>query len=456
VPPAPRDPGTHALLYRLLDAVFRREARRSMRLVPGSGTPGPPAHPVFLYLHVPFCDVLCPFCTFHRVRYQSSKARAYFAALRRELRSYHDRGFRFAGVYVGGGTPTVEPGELVETLGLLAEWGPLGDVSVETNPGDLVPEVLDRLAGAGVRRLSVGVQSFDDGLLREMGRYDTYGSGAQILARLAAAAGRFETLNVDMIFNFPHQTAAMLERDLETVLEGPANQVSLYPLMSAPAVERSMRRRMGLPDRSRLADLYRRILSRLRPAFTPVSAWCFSRGGHGIDEYVVSSPDYLGLGSGAFGYLDGRVYASTFSLHSYLERVGRGLTGITGERQLSGRERMRYDLLMRLFGLRLERAWVRERYGVRFERTLWPELRLLGALGAVRASADGWQLTDRGMLVWVLMMSAFFEAVNEFRAQMRLNIRDELDAGDLVVVPARDVGHGRAAHGGRWPAGLRR
>jgi coproporphyrinogen III oxidase-like Fe-S oxidoreductase len=329
-------------------------------------------------------------------------------------------------------------------------------VSVETNPGDLVPDVLDRLVAAGVRRLSVGVQSFDDGLLREMGRYDTYGSGAQILEHLGAAAGRFETLNVDMIFNLPHQSAAMLERDLGTVLEGHANQVSLYPLMRAPLAERSMRRSMGLPDRDRLAGFYRRILERLRPAFTPVSAWCFNRGGHGIDEYVVSSPDYLGLGSGAFGYLDGRLYASTFSLHSYLERVGRGLTGITGERRLSGRERMRYDLLMRLFGLRLERRWVRDRYGMRFERSLWPELKLLGALGAVRASADGWALTDRGMFVWVLMMSAFFESVNEFRAQMRLNIRAELDDGDVATFPVRDVGHGRPTHAGRWPAGLGR
>jgi menaquinone C8-methyltransferase len=438
VPPAPLDSGIRALLYRLLDAAFRREARRSMRLAPTSGTPEPPAHPVFLYLHVPFCEVLCPFCTFHRVRYESGKARAYFAALRHEIRGFHERGFRFSGVYVGGGTPTVEPGELVETLGLLAELGPLADVSVETNPGDLVPAVLDRLVAAGVRRLSVGVQSFDDRLLREMGRYDKYGSGAAILDRLAGAAGRFETLNVDMIFNLPHQTAALLERDLEAVLVGPANQVSLYPLMSAPAAERSMRRTMGLPDRHRLPELYRMILARLRPAFAPASAWCFNRGGHGIDEYVVASPDYLGLGSGAFGYLDGCVYASTFSLHSYVERVQRGLTGITGERRLSGRERMRYDLLMRLFGLRLERRWVRERYGGRFERALWPELRLLGALGAVRASDDGWQLTDRGMLVWVLMMAAFFED------------------GDTVVVPAADVGHGRPAHGGRWPPGLGR
>jgi coproporphyrinogen III oxidase-like Fe-S oxidoreductase len=431
------------MIYSVLDWGFRREASRAMRLSPSEGAIAPPAEPVFLYVHVPFCEVLCPFCSFHRIRHRESKARPYFAALRREIRLYHARGFRFSGVYVGGGTPTVAPGELAETLAVLREFGPLEDVSVETNPRDLRPEVLDVLVAAGVRRLSVGVQSFDDRLLREMERYDRYGSSAEIRERLAYAATRFATLNVDMIYNLPHQSEAMLEHDLDEVLAGPANQVSFYPLMTSKSVERKMGKAMGLPDRRRLHRLYGRVLARLRPAFTPSSAWCFNRGGHGIDEYVVASPDYVGIGSGAFGNLCGNVYASTFSLRSYVERVERGETGVTGERVLGLRERMRYDLLMRLFGLRLDRDWVRRRYGARFERALWPELTGLRLLGAVAEDERGWRLTDRGMFLWVLMMSAFFESVNEFRAQMRAQIpaeldEDEDDAGE-VAVPLADL-----------------
>jgi coproporphyrinogen III oxidase-like Fe-S oxidoreductase len=437
-----------------LASAFRREARRTMRLAASSGAPDVPSEPVFLYLHVPFCEVLCPFCSFHRVRHERDKARRYFAALRQEIRWYRARGFRFSGLYVGGGTPTVEPDELVATLALVQEPGRLADVSVETNPADLTPAILDLLAGAGVTRLSVGVQSFDDGLLREMGRYEKYGSGAAILERLELAVARFPTVNVDMIFNLPHQDAALLERDLDCVEAGPANQVSFYPLMSARATQKKMRLAMGLPDRGRLAQFYARILARLRPQFLAASAWCFNRraaGGaaSGSDEYVVFAPEYLGLGSGAFSYLGGRVHAATFSLHSYAGRIARGLPGITGARTLGARERMRYDLLMRLFGGSLERDWVRSRYGPRFERTLWPELAALHLLGAVRADARGWRLTDRGMLLWVLMMSAFFESVNELRAQMRARIRDELDgdaraAGEPVLEQAspENVGTG--------------
>ncbi len=433
------------MLEPLVAAIFRREARRRMRLGPSAGIAPVPAEPVFLYLHVPFCEVLCPYCSFHRVRFEEGKVRRYFAALRQELRHYHARGFRFSGLYVGGGTPTVVPGELIETLGLVRELNPaLSDLSVETNPKDLRDEVLDALVGAGVGRLSVGVQTFDDGLLAEMQRLEKYGDRAEILGRLAAAAGRFRTLNVDMMWNLPHQTEAMLEADLATVIASPANQASFYPLMHAPASARKMARTMGVAPRRRLRDYYERILARLRPAFTPTSAWCFTRGAPGIDEYLVDSGEYVGLGSGAFGYVGGKVYATTFSLNSYVDRVEQGLSGVTGERPIGRREQMQYELLVRLFGLRLGRARMRARYGRRFERGLWPELLAFRALGAIREDADGWSLTDRGMYLWVQMMSAFFESVNAFREQMRHQIRAELEdeAVGEALVPLAEIRHG--------------
>jgi menaquinone C8-methyltransferase len=433
------------MLDSIAAGVFRLEARRRMRLGPSAGIAAVPAEPVFLYVHVPFCEVLCPYCSFHRVRYQDGKAHRYFAALRREIRNYHERGYRFAGVYVGGGTPTVLPDELVATLGLIRELNPgLGDVSVETNPKDLRDEVLGALAGAGVGRLSVGVQSFDDGMLARMGRLDKYGDRAEILARLGAAAGRFRTLNVDMMWNLPHQTEAMLEADLEAVLGSPANQASFYPLMQTRTAARQMARTMGVPARGRLGRDYRRILARLRPAFTPTSGWCFSRGAPGIDEYLVDNGDYVGVGSGAFSYVGGAVYATTFSLNSYVERIERGGSGVTGERALGVHERMQYDVLVRLFGLRLERDWVRARYGARLERLLAAELLPLGLLGAVTADSGGWSLTERGMCLWVQMMSAFFEAVNAFREQMRHQIRAELEDQGLgeAVVPLAEIRHG--------------
>jgi len=423
------------LYERVILPFFRRASRSAMAF--DAGPVAPPAPPAggeaFLYVHVPFCRVLCPFCSFHRVQYRDAKAARYFKALRREIETYRDAGFRFTGVYVGGGTPTVAPQELAATLELIRGAFPVGEISVETNPNDLTPEVIDLLAASGVNRLSVGVQSFDDGLLREMERYEKYGSRAEILASLERARGRFDTLNVDMIFNLPHQTPEILERDLDTVLGSAASQVSFYPLMTSDEVRRKMTTRMGRLDRRRVREYYEHILSCLRPEFTAQSAWCFSRErGAGIDEYIADAGDYVGVGSGSFSYVGGAMYATTFSLNAYADRIARGEPAVTQRRALALHEQMRYEMLLRLFGLRMDHDWLERRFAGGFRRRMFAEMAALKAAGAVVEDERGYALTERGMYLWVLMMSAFFESVNVFREKMRRHIRAELERDEDV------------------------
>ncbi len=427
------------MLERALLTTFRWQSRHAMRIseVDQSRPPAPPAGPVALYVHVPFCTALCPFCTFHRVPYRERASGRYFAALRDELRLYHSAGFRFASLYVGGGTPTCAPEELVETIALARELFGMTEVSVETNPTDLRPAVLEPLAAVGVRRLSVGVQSFDDGLLRAMERYDHYGSGAEMIERIDAAAGTFATLNVDLMYNLPHQDQASLEHDIDVVLGLKANQVSFYPLMTAHSAAAKIRATMGAPGPSRVHEFYERYLARLRPAFQPQSAWCFSRTAAAIDEYVVDADDYVGIGSGAFSYLDGTLYATTFSLNHYADRVSRGLPGITGKRSFTLDDRLKNAFLTGLFGLELRKARVQARWGDEFEEHLRLALEAMRAIGALTEDSTAWRLTDRGMYLWVLMMSEFYESVNRFRETMRAGIRAELDA-----VEEPDLRHG--------------
>jgi len=407
-----------------------------MEEAPGTMPPAPREGNGYLYIHVPFCEVLCPFCSFHRVQHHHGQAQRYFASLREEIRRYHAAGFRFTGVYVGGGTPTTEPGELVTTLNLVRELFGVKDISVETNPKDLRPEILEPLRAAGVTRLSVGVQSFDDRLLKDMSRYEKYGSSEVIQAHLRAAVGMFPTLNVDLIFNQPHQSIASLERDLDILQGLGPNQVSFYPLMTSPTVARRMAGAMGLPDHRRLRDFFKVIVRRLQPEFTPSSAWCFTRRGHGSDEYIVDADYYVGVGSGAFSFLDGTLYTTTFSLETYRQRIAQGLTGITTMHRLRPGELMRYELLMRMFGLRLDREWALRRHGPRFFRRLWGELRTLELLGAARRDDRGWQLTERGMYWLMLMMSAFFESVNGYRDAMRARVAIEQQESTTLCIPA--------------------
>ncbi len=413
--------------------ILRHEYLAAMRFDAGSAAdlePHAPRRPCQLYVHVPFCESLCPFCSFHRVAYRDQKARAYFDALRREIRAYHSRGFQFSDVYVGGGTPTLVPAELTATLGLIRSLWPIRTVSVETNPNHLSEEVFEALLAAGVDRLSVGVQSFDDALLKEMGRYEPYGSGAAIARRLQAATGRFPTLNVDMMFNFAHQTPESLERDLAMLLALEVDQVSFYPLMPAAATRRRMQKSLGQSDPGRRYGYYERIVAMLLPRYEPSSAWCFSRrrsagAAAPIDEYITQQDEYVGVGSGAFSYVDGRLYSTTFSLNRYRELIDAGHLPITESKALTLRQRMWYDFLVRLFGLSLPRSYIESKYGRGFWWRMAPELAAMRLIGATRHEREAVRLTARGMYCWVLMMAEFFTAVNEFRDAMRLHIREE-------------------------------
>lgn len=385
-----------------------------------------------LYLHVPYCVVLCPFCSFHRVRFNASAATRYFDCLRREVGIVTDAGYRFDELYVGGGTPTVIPDELTRTIDLVRSAHPVRSISVETNPDDLEKDSVQRLRDAGVNRLSVGVQSFDDTLLKEMQRYDRYGSGGEIAARLKRQEGAFDTLNVDMIFNFPHQTEASLGRDLDILVDDiGVDQVSWYPLMAASSTRRAMRERMGLVDHTRERRFYELIAEKmLGSGYARNSAWCFSRKAGMFDEYIVDRHEYVGLGSGAFSYLDGRLLASTFSIDQYCRLVEDGRTGTVRARMMGERDRMRYYLLMQLFAGSFDPGAADERFDVRFRKRLWAELLSLRLLGAIRDDGERVLLTERGQYLWVAMMREFFSGVSRLRDEMRHLIAEETIASN--------------------------
>ena len=243
--------------------------------------------------------------------------------------------------------------------------------------------------------------------------------------------GAFATFNVDVMYNLPQQDETSIEHDLDVLLGLRANQVSFYPLMTAHSAEARIRSSMGEPGPSRVREYYERYLARLRPTFEPQSCWCFSRSKAAIDEYVVDADHYVGVGSGAFSYLDGTLYATTFSLDHYVDRVGRGLTGVTGRRAFPVSDQIKNAFLTGLFGLELRRDRVAARWGDRFGSELWWALDAMKALGALTEDDDAWRLTDRGMYYWVLMMSEFYETVNRFREAMRSRIRSELDEPEL-------------------------
>lgn len=398
--------------------VFMRVASRQYLNMKPADLPALPApiagHSYTLYAHVPFCESLCPYCSFNRFVLNEFKARLYFKSMREEMRILAGLGYRFTSLYIGGGTPTVLPEELVQTIDLARELFGIGEVSCETNPNHLTPQVISLLKDR-VQRLSVGVQSFDDGLLKQMNRYQKFGSGDTILRAIQSAAPFFKSLNADMIFNFPNQTAQILRDDIRRVIESGTQQVTFYPLMSSPSVKRSMANSVGQLDNSREADFYAIISEGLSRDFIPLSAWTFARGNSTlIDEYIVDSEEYAGVGSGVFSYLDGSLYASTFSLSEYDQRVASGKMAVTAVQRFSRRQQMRYRMMMDMFGLRFNRDEFKQRFGVPASRRLWLEMLFFNLLGAFQKQERAIP-SPMGRYLSLVIMREFFTGVNRLR-----------------------------------------
>ena len=407
-----------SLVNRVITHIARREFSRTVCFEEGSAPTVPAAKdvkPRLLYMHIPFCERLCPYCSFNRVVFDPDMGAAYFTALKQEVSLYKKKGYEFSGIYVGGGTPTMMVDELVDVLSLAKEIFPIREISVETNPNHLTEDRLRRLEEVGVNRLSVGVQSFDDGLLRKMDRYDKYGSGREIAARLSAIRGRFATLNADMIFNFPTQTMAMLENDLNILVGLNIEQITYYPLMVSNSTQKKVAQTLGDVTYAGEEALYRRILQRLLPAYRFSSAWCFSQKGAMIDEYIVDYDEYAGLGSGSIGFLSGTCYANTFDIPAYIRRVTAGELPVMASRIFSLRDKMLYDFLMKLFGTRLDLGALREKFGTSPWPYLWFAVLAFRLSGRVAYRSPVLHLTPKGCYAWVIMMREFFIAVNNFR-----------------------------------------
>jgi coproporphyrinogen III oxidase-like Fe-S oxidoreductase len=270
--------------------------------------------------------------------------------------------------------------------------------------------------------MSVGVQSFDDGLLKEMDRYDKYGSGAEILERLQSLEGFFHSLNVDMIFNFPSQTEEILRRDVEMVKASRCNQTTFYPLMASRSVEASLKRTVGMVDYDREARFYKMLVDQLADTFELSTAWTFSRiGGGMIDEYIVDYEEYVGIGSGAFSYLRGDIYLTTFSLRDYSATIERGTMPVAvGSVASSLKNRMRYRFLMSLFGLRLDKKAFERDFGVSVERGLPLEMLFFRMFGGFATDdTEELTLTEKGRYLAVVMQRTMFAQLNDLRDAAR-------------------------------------
>lgn len=365
-----------------------------------------------LYLHLPYCRSVCPYCDFPVERYGDAAApsvEAYVAALDREL-SVRAAGIAPRLIYVGGGTPTeLSPQETDAVLAVLARHCDLGAVeewSVESNPRTLTAEVLARWRAAGATRISVGAQSFDATRLQRLGRAhraDDIGAAAQMVRD----AG-FADLSLDLIIAVDDESAAQAAADAGAAAACAPDHVSVYTLtieagtpfarlardgrLIPPAPDRQAAQLAAARDRLATAGLYPYEVSNL------------ALPGHACRMHQVywSGGDYLGVGVGAASHHAGRRMKNTRDTAAYVTAwtAGDGAAAVAETEQLSPERRAAERAFL---GLRLPDGFrlgdVTAQTGCDAVRLLGPALLALAAEGVVVWEGDRVRPTRRG--VWL-------------------------------------------------------
>jgi len=267
--------------------------------------------PLSLYVHLPWCVRKCPYCDFNSHEGRGPLPfEAYVDALIADLD--HDLplvwGRTVQTVFFGGGTPSLFPAEAVDRFLQAASsrlrFAPGAEITLETNPGTAEHGRFEHYLAAGVNRLSFGVQSFDDGCLRRLGRiHDS--READYAVKLAQDAG-FDNLNLDLMYALPEQTLAMAEHDVERALGLQPTHISHYQLTLEPNTLFAARPPAGIPEHDEAWDMQERCQALLAEAgYAQYEISAYARPGrqcaHNLNYWRFG--DYLGIGAGAHGKL---------------------------------------------------------------------------------------------------------------------------------------------------------
>ncbi|MEL4473651.1 coproporphyrinogen III oxidase family protein [Shewanella algae] len=375
-----------------------------------------------LYAHVPFCHTLCSYCTFHRFLFKEDKARAYFVALRKEMDMVKQLGYDFESMYIGGGTTTVLEDELARTIEYAKTLFPsIKEVSCESDPQHLDSPGFKQLKGL-VDRMSIGVQSFNDDILKMTDRLEKFGTGLQTFDKIMAAKELFPIINVDLIFGFRGQTDEVIQHDLDMASRLDPRQITTYPLMITHQTRKSVKGKLAAPQAD-MANQYRMILNTLNGQYNQLSAWAFGKANdEGFDEYVIDYDEYLGVGSGSFSFLNDTLHVNTFSLRKYQERIASGKMGVEQQKQYSKKDVMQYRFLLGMFSGRLSRKYFRDTFGVNLDTALFKEMSSMKLIGAIKndpSNPDELIITDNGKMMGLLMMKEFYAGMDNVRAQLR-------------------------------------
>ena len=379
-----------------------------------------PVKPLGLYIHIPFCKSKCIYCDFYSLPRAEDRMDRYVSALCRQLAEIAQRttAHTVDSVYLGGGTPSYL-GEkrlrrILKTVKKHYHLSRDAEITLEANPdsaGDW--RALRALRRAGMNRLSLGVQSADDGLLRALGRPHTFAQAEEAAA--AARRARIRNLSLDLIYGLPGQDLTGWKDTLERAAALEPEHLSCYGLKVEEGTPLwDMQEKMDLPDDDAQADMYLWTVERLGAlGYEQYEISNFARPGrasrHNMKYWTLC--EYAGFGPGAHSDLGDVRYAYLRSLDTYCAGVEAGVSVLESSEHIPSRER---DIEYVMLGLRLTQGISRQEFENRYRLPFAPiqsVLERFRATGHAALAGGRWRLTPEGFLVSNQIIGQALEAL---------------------------------------------
>ena len=361
--------------------------------------------PTSAYVHIPFCTQICYYCDFSKVFIKNQPVDSYLEHLLEEFRSYDIQKLRT--LYIGGGTPTALSAPQLEVLlkGLTKnlDLSALEELTIEANPGDLDEDKIAVLKNSAVNRVSLGVQTFDDKMLKKIGRSHLEKDIYENIDRLKLAG--FDNISIDLIYALPGQTMEQVKDNVAKAIGLDIPHMSLYSLIlenHTVFMNRMRRGKLPLPKEELEAEMFEYIIAELeRAGFEHYEISNFSKSGFESRHNLMywDNAEYYGIGAGASGYVNGIRYKNHGPIRHYLSAVEEGNARIT-EEHLSQKEQMEEEMFL---GLRkksgVSMARFEEKFGRSFDGLYGKIVKDLVQQGLMQIESDRVRMTKRGLFL---------------------------------------------------------
>lgn len=374
-----------------------------------------------VYIHVPFCKKKCNYCDFYSVKWDDEWETKYTEAVINEIKSYKEmlgRKYIVDTVYFGGGTPTIiKPSNLtriLNSISIVADIDKNAEISMEANPNTLTDENLKQYRETGINRLSIGIQSLNDEILKKIGRIHNSKEALEAIDR--AKKHGFENINADAMFNIPVQTTSDIEDTLTRIMERGVKHISFYSLKlenGTPLYSMEQKNLITMPDEDEERNMYYkgRIVMEKNNLFQyEISNFAVEGFSCRHNLKYWNQEEYIGIGPSAHSFINSIRYSNPSDLNLYCKNsIENNFNRIIQEEM--NKEELMFEYIMLRLRLTegLDANEFKRKFNVDFNEKYKEQIKYLTDNKLIENNESIVRLTQRGMDISNYVFEEFME-----------------------------------------------